>query len=48
MDYWLDTLDKGACFAVYSPFDEDNTSVVDFHANSSKCVLYHIDAKELI
>ena len=48
IDLWMDTIDKGACFSVYTAFCEERTSLVDFYANSSKCVVYQIDSKDLI
>lgn len=43
-DLWLDTIDKGACFSVYTAFDEDHTSLVDFYVDSHECVIYQINS----
>lgn len=44
----MDTLDKGACFSVYTAFCEERTSLVDFYANSNKCIVYQINSQDLV
>ena len=40
VDLWLDTIEKGTSFSVYTAFDDEETSLVDFYAKSNECVVY--------
>ena len=44
--YWLDTIEKGACFSVFNCFS-NTKSMVNFYAASPNCIINTINAKDL-
>lgn len=47
VDIWLDNLKKGTCIEVYNCFQDENTPLVDYYANSKPAVLYFVDVADL-
>jgi hypothetical protein len=46
-DYWLDTLEKGACFSVYNAFAPDWHSLVTYKASAKNTIILKMNVAEL-
>ena len=46
-DFWLDTLEVGACIGVYSAWSKEKTSLLDYIAFSKCVVVQMISVSEL-
>ena len=45
--FYLDSLNPGSCFCVYSAFNDEQEQIVDFYARTP-CIIETVKAKDLL